>query len=72
MPFSFLPLQIQPKSEFKHFSKSFLFKWENNGEYGSLCSVVEPKQYLHVLNNQVTLDAKPDIGFRIQFLESKN
>ncbi|KAB5528666.1 hypothetical protein PHYPO_G00142860 [Pangasianodon hypophthalmus] len=66
-----MSLKIQAQNEPKKFSERFLFRWaENNGEYGSLCSVAEPSQYLCVCKNQVTISSNPDLGFRVQFLES--
>ncbi|MCJ8747026.1 hypothetical protein PDJAM_G00148840, partial [Pangasius djambal] len=66
-----MSLKIQAQNEPENFSKGFLFRWENNGEYGSLCSVAEPSQYLCVFKNKVTISSNPDLGFRVQFLESK-
>lgn len=73
MPFSLPSLQIQAQSEPKMFSNRFLFRWaQHNKEYGSLCSVVDPSQYLHVLDKDVVLMPKPYCGFRVQFLDSNN
>ncbi|XP_017306751.1 uncharacterized protein LOC108255343 isoform X1 [Ictalurus punctatus] len=68
-----LKLKIQAQSEPKMFSNRFLFRWaQHNKEYGSLCSVVDPSQYLHVLDKDVVLMPKPYCGFRVQFLDSNN
>ncbi|MCI4392815.1 hypothetical protein PGIGA_G00150340 [Pangasianodon gigas] len=68
-----MSLKIQAQNEPKKFSERFLFRWaENNGEYGSLCSVAEPSQYLCVCKNKVTISSNPDLGFRVQFLESNS
>lgn len=74
MPFSFPPLQIQTvkqtQKEPKKLGKRFLFKWKNNSEYGSLCSVAEPNQYLHVSDKKIALSSDPDHRFRVK--ESSN
>ncbi|KAF4074268.1 hypothetical protein AMELA_G00237540 [Ameiurus melas] len=67
-----MKLEIQAQSEPKMFSDRFLFRWaDHNNEYGSLCSVADPSQYLHVLDKDVILMPKPYSGFRVRNLDTK-
>ncbi|XP_053466221.1 uncharacterized protein LOC128598981 isoform X2 [Ictalurus furcatus] len=50
---------------FEGFPEKYLFKSGTNTEYGSLCSVAEPNQYLSVSEEVITLSSKPYLKFRI-------
>ncbi|XP_026787316.1 uncharacterized protein LOC113537164 [Pangasianodon hypophthalmus] len=58
---------------FVNFPGTHLFRWDTNGEYGSLRSVAEPNQYLSVSESKViTLRSTPDLSFRINLNTPKS
>lgn len=69
-----LPFQVvgpinQP---FEGFPEKYLFKIGTNNEYGSLCSVAEPNQYLSVSEEVITLSTNPYLQFRISLNKQAN
>lgn len=66
-----LPFQVMEQI-IKNFPVMYLFRWNTNGEYGSLCSVAEPSLYLSVKDKLITLSPTPDFSFKINLNTHKN
>ncbi|KAM9447280.1 uncharacterized protein Hap1MRO34_023709 [Clarias gariepinus] len=59
-------MRLEPTTKpLAEFPKRYLFKWDSNGQFGSLCSMEEPGQYLAVKDSIIILSSLRDESFRI-------